>query len=1124
MLTNRKYLFGTTVLAGVLTLSAPAFAQSSSAAQDETRVGDIDVVEEIVVTGSRIRRDAINAPTPIIQVSREDLLTTGQTTVIDYLATIPALSNSVVPSDTTGGGVGDGGLSLANLRSLGSGRTLTLIDGHRQVGSNGGSLSVDVDTIPRLLIENIEIITGGASSVYGADAVSGVLNFVLRKDFEGLEVDANYGEINQGGNQHNTRVSALGGINLLDDKLNLWAFAEYDQSDKVRILDIDWYNRNPGLATVDADPTNPAIGPVSDDVMDIAGPFYDRRQLQILRWGQTTLANNQPASPLNDPDIPFGNCTSTLAANCFNVGPGSTWVFGGPGVARLADFGTRIGSTGLNRTINIGGDGDNGADFGQLDRTPESESYRYAAGLNFSPAENIHFSLDGKYIEESTQDVSQPTFYTFYINDTQPANSVDNALATNQFILRLADTAYLPANLRTAIQNNTRQAYTSPTNTVGGLPTGALIASPFAQHILFGPDRSQQNDRELYQVNASLSGELDELLFVKNFNWNLSYGFGQSKAQNVQRGVDNQRFQLASDAVVDVAGRVNGRPGEVVCRAQLLRAQNPANVLADSFRGGDLRNSAEGLRALNACTPLNVFGRGNQSEAALAYIDALTYYTEKNEQEQAVGFVSGELWDFTGAGRIGIALGVEHRREYTEALGTTASTGDRFLFNLGQSDFPGAEYTSDEAFAELSLPLFRDSWLGEYAELSGSYRYFDYSTVGTGDVYGVNFVYRPTSEITFKTSFNTSFRAPNLGENFQPPSPTFYNGVTDPCDTRVVTAITNTTDRANRVSNCTTLFAQVAARRGITNPNFDFNGVTTDPNDDYNPTYPSGVPGFAGGNPNLKPEESESFTFTTGFQPSAIPGFSVVLDYYEVTITDVIQSVTPAAASLNCVFGPSLNPSACDTIFRNNPVVAGTTAEARSQGFEIGDPVGLRSFLSSSINFAKLQTRGLDFTARYGFDTEEKFGLDFGRFDYSIRGNWLIEQKNFTNIANPSAFVENSSLVNFPRVRFTSQLTWAPTEKLSITWVADWQTAQNIVFARDQVNNLDGRPRNYYDTGNFTRNDFTVRYQVRDDLSLRAGVTNAFDAEQPAYFGTGFIDNFDPYGTRYFVGLNFRPF
>ena len=227
----RNFLLTSTVLAGALAASS-AFAQtadqpiSTAPAADSQQAAELG---EIVVTGSRIRRDATNAPTPLIQVSRDELLSTGQTTVIDYLSTIPALSNSVVPSDTTGSNLGDGGLSLPNLRSLGSNRTLTLVDGRRHVGSSGGSLSVDIDTIPRLLIQNIEIVTGGASSVYGADAVSGVLNFILRKDFEGLEIDANYGQINQDG-EANQRVSALIGKNFFDNRLNVYAHAEYELS------------------------------------------------------------------------------------------------------------------------------------------------------------------------------------------------------------------------------------------------------------------------------------------------------------------------------------------------------------------------------------------------------------------------------------------------------------------------------------------------------------------------------------------------------------------------------------------------------------------------------------------------------------------------------------------------------------------------------------------------------------------------------------------------------------------------------------------------------------------------------------------------------------------------------
>ena len=112
----------------------------------------------------------------------------------------------------------------------------------------------------------------------------------------------------------------------------------------------------------------------------------------------------------------------------------------------------------------------------------------------------------------------------------------------------------------------------------------------------------------------------------------------------------------------------------------------------------------------------------------------------------------------------------------------------------------------------------------------------------------------------------------------------------------------------------------------------------------------------------------------------------------------------------------------------------------------------------------------------------------------------------------------------YPNVRFTSSLTYTPNDVWSVNWTADWQSANNIARNRDQVVNLENRESQYYDTGNFTRHDFTVRYNVNDTLSMRAGVVNAFDADQSPSLGQTLYSNFDPYGRRFFIGLNYRPF
>lgn len=1119
MLIKRKYLFGTTILAGVMAVAAPAFAQQlpgvtvqGQSDQDATEIG------EVVVTGSRIRRDPTNSPTPLIQVERETLLSTGQSTVIDYLATIPALSNSVVPSDTTGSNLNDGGLSFANLRSLGSGRTLTLVDGRRHVGSQQGNLAVDVDSIPRLLIENIEIITGGASSVYGADAVSGVLNFTLRRDFEGLEIDANYGMINQDG-QANKRISALIGTNLLDDRLNLYAFAEYEDIDEVRSLDIDWLRDSKALVGIDADPT--ALADSNDGFLDSA-VFSGLTTLSRPRWGQTTLANSQQPSALNDPDVPLANCTALTSANCYSVDPLKTYVYVG-NTARLANFGQRIGNVGSNRVLNIGGDGENPSRFGQDTRVPESTSARYQVGANFAITPNIDLTLEYKHVEEDTFDIGQPVFFDIFLNDgSYAANWTNPIRTTSQFDLRYSDNAYLPANVKAAIAGNMVQNWTANATTPG-TAAGAPVNRQWARHAMFGPDRSQDNHREVDRFVVGLNGDFDQLGFIKNIAWDLSYTYGEATNANTERGVDIQRFALAADAVVDTAGAVNGRPGEIVCRARLI--EKTSGDLDDYargvFGGRTALSNAEFSRAVNQCVPLNVFGEGNQSEAALQYVDAAITVTHVNEQEQAIASVSGQLWDFWGAGEIGIAVGAEYRREFTEGVGRSTGTGDRLLFLNTGADFAAAEYESEELFAELSIPLFRDSWLGEYAEVSGSYRYFDYTTAGQGDVYGVNLIYRPIQDITFKTSFNTSFRAPNLNENFAPFNQTFANGFVDPCATTAI-AQQDLETRGNRVRNCQLLLDQYNTANG-TALTFDFAGNTATNLDDFRipgndgRTYASGIAGVLGGNVDLQPEESESFTFSTVLAPRFIPNFTLVLDYYEIEITNVIATPGAAAVASNCVDGSVLDPQACSLIFRRNTTIP------FGVGAPNGDPVG--GFIQIPLNYAALQTRGLDFTARYSMDLEEKFGRNWGRLDYSISGLWLIEQKQFLNANDPGEFTEQASSVFFPRVRFTSSLTYTPNDTWSVNWSMDWQTAQDSARIRDLVgtNNMDSRPTDTYNTGNFARHDFTVRMNVRDDLSVRFGVVNAFDAEQPAYLGNALFSNFDPYGTRFFIGMNYRP-
>lgn len=176
---------------GVGMAAAPAWAQ--------TVAGDADApLNEVVVTGSRIMRDGYEAPTPVSVLSVDQLQSFGSPNIANAVNTLPALSGSVSPaSSVTTASTGNSNINALNLRALGENRTLVLVDGQRSVASSLSGL-VDVNMIPQDLISRVEVVTGGASAVYGSDALGGVVNFILDKEFTGLKANAQFGGTTHG--------------------------------------------------------------------------------------------------------------------------------------------------------------------------------------------------------------------------------------------------------------------------------------------------------------------------------------------------------------------------------------------------------------------------------------------------------------------------------------------------------------------------------------------------------------------------------------------------------------------------------------------------------------------------------------------------------------------------------------------------------------------------------------------------------------------------------------------------------------------------------------------------------------------------------------------------------------
>ncbi|NKC19717.1 TonB-dependent receptor [Pseudoalteromonas sp. S4498] len=220
-----------------MALIAGAVSSSVAVANEQTETKS---VERIQVTGSRIKRFNLTSPTPVTVIGGVELENQGITNVNDLLAEMPQATVGLSPENTTSF-IYASGLNTTDLRGLGSERTLVLVNGRRFVPGSVGDTAVDLNNIPTSIIERVEIATGGAAAVYGADAVAGVVNIITKKSFDGIEVDISTVKPEQKGGEDHT-FSITGGQEL--DKLSFIASLNYTKNESYAKLDRDFYRNS----------------------------------------------------------------------------------------------------------------------------------------------------------------------------------------------------------------------------------------------------------------------------------------------------------------------------------------------------------------------------------------------------------------------------------------------------------------------------------------------------------------------------------------------------------------------------------------------------------------------------------------------------------------------------------------------------------------------------------------------------------------------------------------------------------------------------------------------------------------------------------------------------------------
>ena len=223
----------TAASAAALALVAPTLARAQTQVDPAPTTAATEDSETVFVTGSRVIRNGNDAPTPITVVTAEELLTTKPTTVFETLADLPMFSGSTGVTNAPTNNTPDRNTSVSalNLRNLGGLRALALLDGHR-VPPTSALGFVDINSLPTMLLERVDVVTGGASAVYGSDAVTGVINFILDRDFDGVRVDAS-GGISEYGDDLTGNFGIAGGAEFLGGRAHVMGSFQHRYDDGI---------------------------------------------------------------------------------------------------------------------------------------------------------------------------------------------------------------------------------------------------------------------------------------------------------------------------------------------------------------------------------------------------------------------------------------------------------------------------------------------------------------------------------------------------------------------------------------------------------------------------------------------------------------------------------------------------------------------------------------------------------------------------------------------------------------------------------------------------------------------------------------------------------------------------
>jgi iron complex outermembrane recepter protein len=926
----------TAVLAMVM--AAPAMAQDQQAQN----------VEQVVVSSTRITTSGFDAPTPTTVIGAQDIEKQANPNIFDTITQLPSLMGSTGASVGNGGSSnGVNGLSALDIRGAGTQRNLILIDGERVIPASSQGI-VDISQFPQMLIQRVDVVTGGASASWGSDAVSGVVNFIIDKKFEGFKMNLN-GAISNYADDPQAQLQFAAGTGFMGGRAHVEVSGEFTSEAGINSLTgpRKWYQNPQQLqqfSTAQCQPNGcPGGSPQWINVNNGAnvewayGGLITRGPLQGTQFGAGGAPSqfNYGFGYNGQPAVPQFNTTTPVPTGC---SPG--------GYCQGGDLnGDQQGYASLVARMVRGNT------YGRVsyDLTPDIEVY--ATGIysevvtwdkptqSFFKSDNLHIGCDNPFLPSS---VAQACL----------ANNGQTAAYNSQFtsivqpvggISGVGHTAYAPA----ANLDGTTSA--APIGNPIGVPVANGFINGFsAGQVNFGAQNSgltnveNYNNRTLRRFVVGSEGTFN--LFNTDWSFKGYYEHGETDYHNT---LENILVTPYYDAAIDAVQVTNnnsasfpGVPvGSVVCRSVAARSVG--------------------------CVPLNIVGNGVASPAALSFVQGTNANGSSSgelgrdpwqivdDRQEVVDFgVSGSPFE-DWAGKVSIATGFQYREEAFHAQTDCASQGNCANQTFGGVAYgpagdpllnpaagPGLPPTSPnwyagnfqpargafhewEAFLESDVPLLNDANWGKIdADVAG--RYTHYTTSGDVETWKVGATWdTPIDGFRLRALQSRDVRAPNLAE----------------------------------------LYAGARVNNGSVNDDFALNGGAAGQGI-------SPLPNPITANPNLKPEKGQTTEAGLVWSPSYVPGLNISATYYRLGIKGIITQLSQQQEMDLCFNGNALQ---CSFISSNG--VPWATNGTINGAATLTRPT---SQVTPNINIASWVTDGVDYEVDYRFAADDLVNWGLG--------------------------------------------------------------------------------------------------------------------------------------------------